>query len=193
MTNERRVHIKSRQASSNPLAQFTCVSHVRRTAVHVTYHAHDKSIVHSLSLAHSCLSSSCLVSFSAFFSRAGWTETARVYLKYAASLVTSPSNYDTVFSVGEFFHNVEENVDEGQVYFLRCGMMIVERLQELTAGKSNPSTKEDRKNARGRLSDVVGLIPDGPTQKKVLEQMWEAEMFPDLKRVIRKVGRRGGE
>jgi len=61
-------------------------------------------------------------------------------------------------------------------------MMIVDFLLG-----SNKNEREGRKAARERLLDIVSLIPDGPTQKDVLEKMWENGMFKELKSIIRKL------
>ena len=117
----------------------------------------------------------------ALFSRLEWGETASVYLRHAETLVTDPADYDVVFSIGEYFHNVEEAVDAAQHYFKRAGLLIVDVL--LDEGKG----KEVKKEARERLIDAVGIIPDGPAQREVLEKMRKEEMYRSLKFVIKRL------
>lgn len=70
------------------------------------------------------LRSDFLMQLGAYMERAGWRETARVYLQHAATLVTSDNDYEIVYSVGEYFHNIEEDVDLAAGYFkeaaVRC-------------------------------------------------------------------------
>tara|TARA_B110000305_G_C19419619_1_gene630122 strand:+ start:373 stop:1380 length:1008 start_codon:yes stop_codon:yes gene_type:complete len=115
-----------------------------------------------------------LMQLGASFSRNGWPETARVFLRVASAVVKSDADYDVAFGVGEYFHNQEEKVDEGQIYFRQAGDMIVDFLKD----KTNP--KKEKKLARERLVSIMSLIPDGPTQKALGEKLWEGEMFKEV-------------
>jgi len=53
-----------------------------------------------------------IMQLGAFFARAAWKETAKVYLKYAGTIIKEHTDYEMVYSIGEYFHNVEESVDE---------------------------------------------------------------------------------
>ena len=44
----------------------------------------------------------------AYMARNGWKETARVYLQRAGEMATKDRDFEIQYSIGEYFHNVEE-------------------------------------------------------------------------------------
>ena len=102
----------------------------------------------------------------AYMARSGWQETARVYLQKAGELATNDRDFEIQYSIGEYFHNIEEDVSAGADYFRSSA----EKALNIMSTKSS----EAASNAKKRLFDVLKLVPESAkSQGEVILMMKE--------------------
>mmetsp|Transcript_27232 Transcript_27232/g.51591 ORF Transcript_27232/g.51591 Transcript_27232/m.51591 type:complete len:399 (+) Transcript_27232:32-1228(+) len=117
-----------------------------------------------------------LMQLGAYMERSGWRETARVFLTLAASLVKSPSSYNIPYSVGEYFHNIEEDVDVAAKYFKAAAHGALEVLQS--------NSRAARDEARKKLIETISLVPERDEQREIINLMSEKGLFTDLRETL---------
>ena len=109
--------------------------------------------------------------------RMNWKETGRQMLKYAG---TVSKDYNVHYSIGEYFHNVEEDIETGAFYFEASANGIVD---VLVAKKTRALAQKKYEELMEKLVNIMGLVPERPTG--VFDRMSEAKQWHMLNGLMR--------
>ena len=106
-----------------------------------------------------------LMQVGAYMARNSWPETARVYLQKAGEVATRDRDFEVQYSIGEYFHNVEEDVKLSAKYFMSSATQALNILSEKGSAAAD--------NAREKLRAVIKLVPEREEQSAIITSMVE--------------------
>jgi hypothetical protein len=117
-----------------------------------------------------------LMQLGAYMQRGGWNETARVLITMAAENCKD-KDFEILYSAGEYFHNIMEDVQQAGVHFYATAEAALGVL------KNSKMTKDVKKEAMDKLKIVAGLVPERGEQSKIINELVETKMWREVREV----------
>ena len=117
-----------------------------------------------------------LMQLGAYMQRGGWNETAQVLITMAANNCKD-RDFQILYSAGEYFHNVVEDVQRAAGHFFACAEA------SLNMVKNSATPKDVKKEAMEKLKIVAGLVPERGEQSLIIEALIESKMWRETREV----------
>jgi hypothetical protein len=129
-----------------------------------------------------------LMQLASYMVRMGWKETGRHLLQHAATLFFKDGsrNPDVLYSIGEYFYNIEESPKDAGEFFGGCALEYVRILK--TGAFSEKQSRVAYDETIKKLAEVIGIVPERQEQTDAIEALVEDEMWKDLRGVLKILG-----
>ena len=117
-----------------------------------------------------------LMQLGAYMQRGGWNKTAQVLITMAANNCKD-RDFQILYSAGEYFHNVVEDVQRAAGHFFACAEA------SLNMVKKSATPKDVKKEAMEKLKIVAGLVPERGEQSLIIEALIDSKMWRETREV----------